>query len=71
MTKLVFGVSTNQDSNQSPQLKRLAGIENWLVASLYMILSNKRITKALIRLCRSAGWSAPLFLANIEDRFLA
>ena len=31
-----------------------------LVASLNMILSNKRITKALIRLRGCAGWSAPL-----------
>ena len=30
-----------------------------LVASLDMILSNKRITKALIRLRRCAGWYAP------------
>ena len=29
-----------------------------------MILSKKRITKALIRLPRCAGWSAPVLLAN-------
>ena len=29
-----------------------------------MMLSNKRIAKALIRLRRCAGWSAPLFFAN-------
>ena len=29
-----------------------------------MILSNKRITKALIRLCGCAGWSAPFLFAN-------
>ena len=34
-----------------------------------MILSNKQIIKALIRLCRCAGWSAPLLFANTEDRF--
>ena len=39
-------------------------IEIWLVASLDIILSNKRITKALIRLCGWAGWSAPLLFAN-------
>ena len=44
-------------------------IENLLVACLDMILSNKRITKALIRLRRCAGWSAPLLLANTKDRF--
>ena len=34
-----------------------------------MILSCKRITMALIRLRGGAGWSAPLSLANPEDRF--
>ena len=29
----------------------------------------KRITKMLIRLLGSAGWSAPLLLANFENRF--
>ena len=31
-----------------------------------MIFSNKRITKALIRLRRCAGWSAPLLFANLQ-----
>ena len=35
-----------------------------LVASLDMILSNKRITKALIRLRGCAGWSAHLLFEN-------
>ena len=35
-----------------------------LVASFDMILSNKRIRKALIRLHGCAGWSAPLLFAN-------
>ena len=34
-----------------------------------MILSNKRITKMLIRLPECAGWAAPLLFANPEDRF--
>ena len=34
-----------------------------------MILSNKRITKALISLHICAGWSAPLLFENYEDRF--
>ena len=29
-----------------------------------MILSNERLTKALIRLCGCAGWSAPLLFTN-------
>ena len=33
-----------------------------------MVLSKKRITKALIRLCGCAGWSAPVLLKK-EDRF--
>ena len=60
---------TKQDSNQSPQLQRLVKkIEISLEASLDMILSNKRITKALIRLCVCAGWSAPLLFVNHRRR---
>ena len=33
------------------------------------MLSNKRITKTLIRLHRCAGWSPPLLFVNPEDRF--
>ena len=55
---------TKRNSNQSPQLQRLAS-EISPVASLDMLLSEKRITKALIRLrclrlCRSQ---------TPEDRF--
>ena len=39
------------------------------VASLDMVLSNKRITKVLIRLHRCAGWSMPLLFAHPVDRF--
>ena len=42
--------------------------ENWLVVSLDMILSNKRITESLIRLRGCAGWSAPLLFATPEGR---
>ena len=34
-----------------------------------MILSNKGITVALIRLQECAGWSVPLLFANPEDKF--
>ena len=67
--KPVFRVSDKVSSNQCPQLQRLARklkIEISLVASLDMILSNKQITKALIRLCGCAGWSAPLLFANSQ-----
>ena len=35
-----------------------------------MILHNKRITKALIRLRGCVGWSVPLLFANAEIRLL-
>ena len=44
-------------------------IEMSLVASLDMIFSKKRITKALISLRGYAGWSAYMVFANPEDRF--
>ena len=62
-TKPVFGVS------DKGRLKLVWKIENFLVSSLDMILSNKLLTKALIRLRGCAGWSAPLLFTNTEDRF--
>ena len=63
-TKPVFGVS------EKAKLKPVSSatetswkIEISLVASLDMILFNKRTTKALIRLRECAGWSAPLLFA--------
>ena len=56
-TEPVFGVSKKRDSNESPKLQRPARklkFRLWQV-----ILSNKRITKAMIRLRGCAGWSAP------------
>ena len=44
-------------------------IETVLLTSLDMILSNKQITKAQIRLRGCAGWSAALLFANPKDRF--
>ena len=66
---LSSGLPTKRDSNQSPLLQRQARIGIWLVTSLTMILSNKRITKALISLRGCAGCSATLLFANPEDRF--
>ena len=52
-------------SNQFPQLQRLARKLKFLrVARLNMVLSKKRVTKALIRLRGCAGWSAPVLFAN-------
>ena len=42
----------------------------WIVASLDIILFKTRKTKVLIRLRRSAGWSAPLLFANPKTGFL-
>ena len=58
------GFPTKRVSNQSPQLQRLARKLISPVASLHMILSKMRITKALIRLCGCAGWSAPVLLSK-------
>ena len=33
-----------------------------------MLLTNKQLTNALIRLHRSAGWLAPLLFTNIKNR---
>ena len=39
------------------------------LASIGIILSKQQITKALIRLCERAGWSAPLLFAYDINRF--
>ena len=63
--KRVFGFPTRSCSNMPAQIQRLAKKMNFsLVASLDMILAKKGITKALIRLCGCAGWSAPLLFAH-------
>ena len=67
---LSSGCSTKPDSNQSPQLQRLARELNFsLIIILNMILYHKRITKELIRLRGCAGWSAPLLFANPRRQF--
>ena len=54
---------------QDPNIETSYKFEIPLVARLAIILSNKQITKVLIRLRECAGWSAPLMFANTEDRF--
>ena len=70
--KPVFGVSDlKRVSNQSPQLQRLARKP---VLSLHIMLSETRITKALISLRGCAGWPAPMLFAPPpphEDRFFS
>ena len=57
----VFGVYEGlQDSNQPAQLHVAKKAEILSVASLSIILSRGRTTKALIRLRGCVGWSAPL-----------
>ena len=63
--KPVFGVSDKTSFKPvSLATETIQKIEISLVASLDMILCNKRITKALIRLRGRAGWSAPVLFAN-------
>ena len=64
-TKTVFGVSNKAGLKPvSSATETSWNIEISLAAILYMILSNQRTTKALIRLCECTGWSAPLLFAN-------
>ena len=61
----VFGVSDKANFKPiSSATKTNSKIEISPVTSLHMILSKKRITKALIRLCGCAGCSAPVLFAN-------
>ena len=55
---------TKRVSNQFPQLQRLARLLKFHLKQVYMFLSKKRMTKALIRLRGCAGWSAPVLFAN-------
>ena len=63
--KSVLGVSAKASYKPvSSATENSWKIEISPVASLDMILSKKRITKALIRLCGCAGWSVPVLFAN-------
>ena len=65
VTKPVFGVPDKARLKPvSSATETSWKIEISPVASLHMILSIKRITKALIRLRGCAGWSEPVLLAN-------
>ena len=64
-TKPVFGVSEKARLKPVSAATETSSInEISLVASLDIILSNKQITKSLIRLRRCTGWSAPLLFAT-------
>ena len=69
-TKPVFGVSDKARLKPVPSAIEISWtIEISLVASLNMILSEKRTTKALISLRGCTGWSTPLLFVNPKDRF--
>ena len=69
VTQPAFGVSEKATLKPvSSALETNYNIEISLKASMYMTLSSKRITMALIRLCGWV-WSGPLLLANPEDGF--
>ena len=64
-TKPVFGVSEKLRLKPvSSATENSYKLKIALVASLDMILSNKRITKALISLREWSGWSEPLLFTN-------
>ena len=66
----VFGVSEYVISKPACSATETSqSVESSLVASLEMILSDKGITKVLIRLPECAGWSVSLLFANPKDRF--
>ena len=68
MRENIFGASENVIPKPGCSASETTQkIEIVLVGSLDMKHSDKRITKALIRLRRCAGWSAPLLFANPED----
>ena len=70
--KPVFGVSNKVGLKPVSSTTTIPwNIEILLEARLDMILSKKRITKALIRLGRCAGWSAPLLFANPRKQFFS
>ena len=63
--KPVFGVSDKASLKQVSSATEISlKIEISPVASLHIILSKTRTTKALIRLRGCAGWSAPVLFAN-------
>ena len=68
--KLSSGLWTRQVSNRPSQLQRLARVlESLNLASVGIIVSRERTTKALNRLRTCAGWSVPLLFAYDKNVF--
>ena len=64
---LFSGFPTRWDSNRPFQLQRLARVLD--IETRGIILSKQETTKALIRLCGCAGWSALFLFAYGTNRF--
>ena len=72
LLKPVFGVSEKVRFKPAcSAIETSKKIETSRVAILDMIISITQIKKALIRLRRCTGWSAPLLFANPKTGFLA
>ena len=68
--KHVFGVSDQvRHKPVCAATEASQSLEILDIASMDIILSNQRTTKALIRLRGCAGWSAPLLFAYGKNRF--
>ena len=67
------GFRTRLDSYQSAQLQRLGRMFlifcNFACFKFINYTLQREITKVLIRLLGSAGWSAPLFFGHIKVSF--
>ena len=61
------GCPTKWDSNQSPQLQKLARKSEFLFCCK---VRHERITKVISCLHGCAGWSAPLLFATLKNGFL-
>ena len=62
---LSLGFPTKRDANLCPQLQRLAGKYEFLVANLFTILYEGRISKTLISYRGCAGWYEPLLFETL------
>ena len=69
LQNLSLGFLTKRDSNQSPQLQRIAGIlkfRSYMSRYDTIELANN---KGADQTAKWASWSAPLLFANTEERF--
>ena len=70
MTKPVFGLCDQVRHKPAwSVIETSYSLDILDVARIHIILSRQRTTKALIRLCGCAGWSAPLLFTYDRNRF--